>query len=360
MIRRWGIVFGFLGILAFVAVAVGRKFLEAAPPAGTKATGVGAELGGEAGPDSTTASVRFQVESGESLQRVAYRLEAEGLIVSALRFRMLSRLLGEDRGIQVGTYAFLRGTPPRRILEDLKEGRVVLVKLTIPEGWRIGEIAGEAERVLGISRVDFLKAASAPERLQRLQVPSDTLEGYLFPETYLFPEGVAADEVVDEMLTRFESNWKRVATGVDSVPLNLDRHQVVVLASIVEAETGVPEERSRIAAVYLNRLRIGWKLQADPTVRYALGKYEGDVLYKDLEVASPYNTYWTMGLPPGPIGAPGLASLQATLSPLTGCDDLYFVASGSGGHVFTKSLGDHERAKQAAKRKRAEGDRIGG
>jgi UPF0755 protein len=129
---------------------------------------------------------------------------------------------------------------------------------------------------------------------------------------------------------------------------------VVTLASIIEAETGLPEERSRIAAVYLNRLAIGMKLQADPTVRYGIGKYDGIVLYKDLESDSPYNTYRHAGLPPGPIAAPGRAALAAALAPLRGCRDLYFVASADGGHVFSSTHAEHERAKAAAKRVRAE------
>jgi UPF0755 protein len=265
----------------------------------------------------------------------------------------LARLRGADRAIRKGTYAFVRGADPRTILDDLVEGRVLARRITIPEGWRLPQIAAEIQRVLGNPKEEILREASSAERITRSEARGSTLEGYLFPETYFFEDGITSAAIVDEMLARFEEVWVEVSSGLDSIPLGLDRHDVVTLASIVEAETGVPSERSRIAAVYLNRLRIGMKLQADPTVRYAIGKYEGDVLYIDLESKSPYNTYYVAGLPPGPIAAPGREALAATLRPLAGSEDLYFVASAQGGHVFSRTLAEHDRAKAAAKSLRA-------
>ena len=230
-------------------------------------------------------------------------------------------------------------------------------RLTVPEGWRLEQIAAEVEHVLGISAADFLIKAASPNRLLSAGSRAATVEGYLFPETYFFEDGVGSDTVLDEMMARFEANWARISAGVDSMPLGLDRHAIVTLASIVEAETGIASERPRIAAVYLNRLAEGWKLQADPTVRYALGKYEQNVLYKDLAAKLPYNTYWIPALPPGPIGSPGAAALEATIHPQTPCDDFFFVASGNGGHVFTKTMRDHNLAKGAAKKVRADAAR---
>lgn len=300
-------------------------------------------------PNAAADSVVVRVPSGESFHSLARRLERERLVRSALCFRILARLEGADRSIRVGTYVFARGTGPARILKDLVEGNVLRHRLTIPEGWRLDEIAGEVERVLSIPKEELRAAASDTARVRAVGARSENLEGYLFPETYFFADGSGASEVVDALIARFETNWQRATADVDSIPLGLDRHQVVTLASIVEAETGLPDERSRIAAVYLNRLAHGWKLQADPTVRFALGKYDGDVLYRDLEIESAYNTYRTAGLPPGPIGSPGFASLHAATHPLASCEDFYFVASGAGGHVFSKTLRDHDRAKQAAK-----------
>ncbi|HET9888584.1 MAG TPA: endolytic transglycosylase MltG, partial [bacterium] len=266
---------------------------------------------------------------------------------------------GADRSIRPGTYLFYPGRSPLDLLDDLVQGRLLMHRLTVPEGWRLEQIAKETERVLGIAATDFLTHAASPNRVLSAGSRAATVEGYLFPETYFFEDGVGSDTVLDEMMARFETNWAKLTAGVDSLPLGLDRHAIVTLASIVEAETGVPEERPRIAAVYFNRLAEGWKLQADPTVRYALGKYEQNVLYKDLAAELPYNTYWATGLPPGPIGSPGAAALEATIHPLYPCEDFFFVASGNGGHVFSKTMRDHNLAKGAFKKVRAQTQRAG-
>jgi UPF0755 protein len=240
---------------------------------------------------------------------------------------------------------------PRRVLENLVSGRVRLRSLTIPEGWRLEQIAVAVEREFGIAPQDFLAAAREPERLAAARCPARDLEGYLFPETYLFPDGVAATEIVSAMVQRFENVWD----GLDRpLPAGLDRHGVVTLASIVEAEARLPEERPRIAAVYLNRLREGWKLEADPTVRYALGRFEGKLYYKHLDVDSPYNTYQVASLPPGPIGSPGRASLLAVLEPGPESNEFYFVAAGDGRHVFSRTKAEHDEARRAAKRRERE------
>jgi UPF0755 protein len=334
-----------LVLLAVVVLAVGKHLLLEAPKG-----------------DPNGAPQKFRVAPGESFHSVSDRLQKEGHILSATRFRILARLHGADRSIRPGTYLFYPARPPADLLDDLVQGRLLMHRVTIPEGWRLEQIAAETERVLGIPASVFLAKAADPNRLLSAGSRAGTVEGYLFPETYFFEDGVGADTVIDEMMARFEANWSRISLGVDSLPLGLDRHGIVTLASIVEAETGVPSERSRIAAVYLNRLAEDWKLQADPTVRYALGKHDrAVVLYKDLEAKHPYNTYWIRGLPPGPIGSPGAAAIEAAIHPLRPCDDFFFVASGDGGHVFSKTMRDHNLAKGAAKKKaRAEAARSGG
>jgi len=326
-----------LVLAAVAAITVGQRLLLEAPKVA----------------DPQAPPRKFRVAAGESFRSVSERLAKEGHVVSASRFRLLARLRGADRSIRPGTYLFYPGRPPVDLLEDLVLGRLLMHRLTIPEGWRLEQIAREIERVLDIPAREVMAKAASPERLLAVGSRAKTLEGYLFPETYFFEDGASSDAVLDEMLARFEVNWSKASAGVDSVPLGLDRHEIVTLASIVEAETGVPSERSRIAAVYLNRLADDWKLQADPTVRYALGKYDDHVLYRDLTVESPYNTYRVKGLPPGPIASPGYASLSATLRPLSPCEDFFFVASGGGGHVFSKTMRDHDRAKGAAKKVRA-------
>jgi UPF0755 protein len=184
--------------------------------------------------------------------------------------------------------------------------------------------------------------------LHRVNSPGPTLEGYLFPDTYAFPDGTRPRDAVLEMVKRFEREWKPEWTArLDSVSLN--RHQLVTLASIVEREAKVPAERPVIAAVYLNRLREKMLLQADPTVQYARGKHTPRLLHKDLEIDSPYNTYKYPGLPPGPIASPGAASLVASLYPAN-VPFLYFVAAPDGHHEFRKTLAEHEIAVRQMRR----------
>ena len=291
--------------------------------------------------------VEFRVEPGEGLGSVARRLEDEGLVVSARRFRWVARFQGVDRGVHAGTYHLPRGVDPRRLLDDLAAGRVRLLRLTIPEGWRLDRIAAEVDSALAIPAADFTAALRAPGLLER--VGAESLEGYLFPDTYFFPDGVEAVDVVTALVARFEEVW---ATLPDTPPLGMDRHQVVTLASIVEAETPLEHEKPRVAAVYLNRLRDGWKLQADPTVRYGLRRFTGRLYFKHLDIDTPYNTYLHAGLPPGPIAAPGSAALRSVFEPLEPCDDYYFVATGDGGHRFSRTHREHERAVAEARARR--------
>jgi UPF0755 protein len=293
-------------------------------------------------PEATGETVEFVVEAGEPFGRVAERLEADGLAVSARRLRILARLRDRaDRQIHAGTYEVARGTPPDSLLVQLIEGRVRLVRFVVPEGFRLEQIAMLAESVLGIPATELVDAAADPQVRARLECPAPNLEGYLFPETYFFPDGIDAAGVVNTLTGRFTATWRDLR---GRPPLDLDRHQAVTLASIVESETGVPSERSHVAAVYINRLREGWKLEADPTVRYGLGLFTGRLYYKHLDVDTPYNTYRVAGLPPGPIGSPGRDALQAVLEPLEPCDDFFFVASGDGGHVFSETKAAHDRA----------------
>jgi len=297
-------------------------------------------------PSGEAEPVEFRVEAGEGFGRVARRLETAGLAVSERRLRILARLTHSDREIRAGTYLFTPGTAPDRILDDLVEGNVLLRKVTVREGWRLDQIAEEVEQALGIPAQELLEAAADPRRREALGCTAPNLEGYLFPDTYLLPDDATAGDVVDAMTRRLEEVWATLRGAPDEL---LDRHAVLTLASIVEAETALPEEKPRIAAVYLNRLRKNWKLQADPTVRYGLERFRGRLYYKHLAIDTPYNSYLHAGLPPGPIGAPGRESLQAVLEPLTPCEDFYFVASGEGGHIFSRTREEHVRAKEMAR-----------
>jgi UPF0755 protein len=265
--------------------------------------------------------------------------------------------------VRPGEYAFVAGESYRRILERLREGDIIQIKVTIPEGLTRFEVADIVRRKLGIDRQEFLRVTEDAELRRRHNTDSPTFEGYLFPDTYFFPTKVTAQEVLETMLQRFFVAWtpqheERART------IGLTRGQVLTLASIIEGEALVDAERPRISAVYHNRLRRDMLLQADPTVLYALGGVRRRVFYSDLRTVSPYNTYVNRGLPPGPICNPGLLSIEAALRPQPGVADLYFVAArdGSGRHVFSQTLEDHEAAKRRADRlvaARARGDASG-
>ncbi len=293
-----------------------------------------------------SGEVEFAVPPGESFHDIARRLETEGLVVSAWRVRALARVIGADRSIHAGTYLLRRGQPPLSILDELVAGRVLQRRVTVPEGMRAEQIAEVVEDALAVPAAEFLAVVGDSARAARMGARSGTLEGYLFPDTYRFPDGVTAAEVVDAMLARFEDVWRGLP---GARPDGYDRHDLVTLASIVEAETPLGPEKPRVAAVYWNRLDAGWKLQADPTVRYGLGYWAPRVYYKQLGIDTPYNTYMREGLPPGPIGSPGEEALAAVLAPLTPCEDFYFVASGNGGHVFSRTKAEHDRAVRAAR-----------
>src|SRR4029079_13921966 len=252
------------------------------------------------------------------------------------------------RSIRAGTYVFKRGISWGDVLDDLRGGKGLEQAITIPEGWSLIQIVPQLARVLEVP-VDSVRAAVRDTALlHRLDVPTPTLEGYLFPDTYVFPDGTTARAAIRVMVERFEHVWQP-EWNASAQALAMSRHNVMALASIVEKEARLPEERPVIAAVYLNRLKAGMLLQADPTVQYALGKHVARVMYKDLEIDSPYNTYRHVGLPPGPIASPGRPSIVAALNPAN-VPYLYFVAHPDGHHEFTTDFARHTIAVRNARR----------
>jgi UPF0755 protein len=226
----------------------------------------------------------------------------------------------------------------------LVRGEVFARRLTFPEGLTIAEMAEVFESRGFGTAAQFLEAASDASAIKELDPVSTNLEGYLFPETYALPRGTPASRLVEMMVERFLSVFDERLRGL-AQEQGLTTRQVVTLASLVEKETGQASERPLVAAVYRNRLKIGMGLQADPTVVYALrlaGRYDGNIRRQDLAIDSPYNTYRYPGLPPGPIAAPGAASLEATLTPAD-VDYLYFVSRNDGSHAFARTLSEHNR-----------------
>ncbi len=293
--------------------------------------------------------VRVIVPRGATFRVAADSMHSAGVLGSPLAFRMYARALGRDRKIQAGTYLLRPGTRWSDLVRAMNGGVGIINRLTIPEGFTIAQITPLLARALH-SPVDSVNAAVRDPGLRaRLKDPAATLEGYLFPDTYVFAPGTSARQAVTEMVTRFKREWKP-EYDTEAQALGRSRNEIVTMASIVEKEARVPEERPVIAAVYYNRLRIGMPLQADPTVQYAMGHHTDRVLYRDLAIASPYNTYMYPGLPPGPIASPGAASLRAALAPAK-VPYLYFVAAPDGHHEFRETMAQHEQAKRAVKAK---------
>ncbi|HEY8345738.1 MAG TPA: endolytic transglycosylase MltG [Symbiobacteriaceae bacterium] len=296
-----------------------------------------------------TETVTVHVAAGASMSDVADLLYRHHLIRNPVFFRYYARLLHLDSRLQPGEYALSQGMSPAQILRMLTEGQVVVHRVTIPEGMTVREIADLLDAQGVVSRDEFLAAAAAASHLVDEYLPADVeleqpLEGYLFPATYEYRTGVTAEELLSMMVERFRQVWTpELLQRADELKMSI--HEVVTLASIIEEEAQVADERARISGVYHNRLRVGMKLDADPTVAYAVGKLPGEELtLEDLAVDSPYNTYRYAGLPPGPIACPGEASILAALYPEEH-DYWYFVArgDGSGRHFFARTLEEQER-----------------
>lgn len=298
----------------------------------------------------SVGTVRVVIPPGSTFRVAADSLERAGVIRSKGLFRLYASFGGHDRRIRAGTYLMSRGMSWGAVVRALTEGTGLLHTVTIPEGFAIADIAPLVARSLGV-QVESVQVAVRDSALRRrLDVPTATLEGYLFPDTYSFPDGTTGRAAVETMVKRFEQVWQpEWADRLQS--LAMSRHDVLTLASIVEKEARLAPERPVIAAVYLNRLRVGMRLQADPTVQYALGTHVARLLYKDLDVESPYNTYKYKGLPPGPIASPGRASIVAALNPAA-VPYRFFVAHPDGHHEFHVDYASHERAVAAVRRER--------
>lgn len=292
--------------------------------------------------------VRVTVPQGASFRAAADSLAKAGVIQAPDLFRLYAKLRGGDRRIKAGTYLLRRGSSWNSVLAALREGKGLMFTVTIPEGFTLSQIVPLVARVLEVPADSVIAAARDTTHLRRLGVPIPTLEGYLFPDTYMFLPGTPARVAVGTMVRRFEQVWRPEWTSrLDT--LGMTRHQVMTLASIVEREAKRPDERPVIAGVYRNRLRSRMRLEADPTVQYARGIHTNRVLFKDLDVDSPYNTYKHGGLPPGPIASPGAASLRAAVYPAD-VPYKFFVAYPDGRHEFTVDFSQHTAARRKALR----------
>jgi UPF0755 protein len=263
-----------------------------------------------------------------------------------MAFELIGRLMRAERQLRAGPFLIPPGSCPHQIVALLVHGRMEANEVTLPEGLTLWEVAGILASEAEIDSSHLVAAATNPKTAASLGVRAPTLEGYLYPDTYDIPLGMPVADVLAMLVGRSRRVLAEVMAGrVPPRPLGADSARVMILASIVEAEAQVPTERAQIAAVYLNRLRRGMRLEADPTVAYAL-RARRRLYFKDLTVDSPWNTYRVSGLPPTPICSPGRSSLEAVMmaahAPPTG--DLYFVARGDGTHIFSRTYEQHEQA----------------
>jgi len=295
----------------------------------------------------------LHVKRGDTVYDIGYQLKKEGAITSEFNFLMFSKLLGFSRELKAGRYAIEPGASIADIFDALTSGAAVPYNVTIHEGLTVKETAELLSERLDFTKDDFLEVCKNRELLDSLSIPVDDLEGYLFPDTYNFFFDESPQSVVSKMLTHFYESLPN-SFEHKANKLGLDFYEAIVMASLVESEAMIDSERPTISAVYHKRLKIGMRLQCDPTVIYALGGLNRPLYSKDLRVNSPYNTYRHYGLPPGPICSPGRASLEAAVNPSNG-DYLYFVAKGDGSHVFSKSNREHVNAKNKIKRNKRSG-----
>ena len=293
-------------------------------------------------PQMPPEPVTLDIQPGSSLFRVAQQLEQSGVVRSALALKLIARWNKSSHQIQSGRYLFDQAATPVQVLDRLIRGDVVKVSLTIPEGFSLQQIIARIDEA-GFGHSEKLKQlAYDPDFIGTLGLDADSLEGYLFPETYLFAPGIGERALLKMMVDQFNSHIDDdLLRSAEKVGLNL--HQLVTLASIIEKETGVTEEMPLISSVFHNRLRRKIPLQTDPTVIYGIKNFDGNITRKHLETATPYNTYLIRGLPPGPIASPGLAALKAAAHPAD-TKYLYFVARGDGTHQFSSTLQEHNAA----------------
>ena len=284
------------------------------------------------------------IPQGSGSATIARRLADAGVVEDVSRFRIALWVTGAGRRLQAGEYRFDRPMSPREVIDKIARGDVYVTPLTFREGLTIRQMAAVYEsKGFGDAR-EFIAAASRADLVKDIDPAARDLEGYLFPDTYTLPRKATAEQLV----TRMVGGFRKALTPdiVDAMTAKgLTVRQLVTLASIVEKETGTKDERPLVAAVYANRLKIGMGLQCDPTVIYALeraGRYDGNLTRADLQFDSPYNTYRYAGLPPGPIAAPGRASLAAAATPAA-VPYLYFVSKNDGSHAFAETLEQHNR-----------------
>lgn len=286
--------------------------------------------------------IQFSLKAGSGLRSAAQQIERAGVLKQPERFVVMARLLGEAGNIKAGNYEIDAPLTPYRLLARITQGDVTLSSITFPEGWTFRQMRKILDEHPAVKHET--RGLRDADILQKLSIQESSPEGLFFPDTYHFGDGSSDLLILRRahrlMRSHLEAEW---AGRAPDLPITTP-YEALILSSIVEKETGRAEDRPLVAAVFVNRLRKGMLLQADPTVIYGMGEaFDGNLRKQDLTTDTPYNTYMRAGLPPTPIAMPGLASIVVTLNP-PGSDVLYFVAKGDGSSQFSRTLGEHERA----------------
>ena len=316
----------FAGVILLTWVIAGFFYYQVSVPAG-----------------NSLKPIIVSITPGATLKQISSNLKDHNLIKNSIAFRLLANIRQKQTQIQIGEYELNPSMLPIDILKAITTGQTVLHAVTIPEGYRITEIADLLAKKNIVNKDKFIKESKNKNLLKSLSLKTKTLEGYLFPETYHFNKNTSEKKVVSVMLETFK---KRLTSHniLDQIGRSkLSLHEVITLASLIEKETGKTEERKHISSVFHNRLKKNMRLQTDPTVIYAIKDFDGNIRKKDLSINSPYNTYRHKGLPPGPIASPGLKAIIAALNPIK-TNHLYFVSRKDGSHHFSPNLKEHNQA----------------
>lgn len=293
-------------------------------------------------PEIGANAAEVRVEPGDSLAAVTRKLREQKIITNGWFFSLWARSRGAEKRIHHGLYRFDVGVAPREVLDRLITGKGVFHSVTIPEGFTVKEIAVLLEKLEIADKEKFLREAANPSLLASLGLQGKGLEGYLFPSTYHFTPKTAEKDIIITMAEQFRKvSLPLLAQRPAST--RMSAHELLTLASIIEKETGVAEERAWVSAVFHNRLKQQMPLQSDPTVIYGIKDFNGNLTRKDLQEANPYNTYRIAALPPGPICNPSAASIKAAIAPAN-VPYLYFVSKNDGTHLFSETIEAHNRA----------------
>ena len=293
---------------------------------------------------SKSEDVIVYIKKGENLSFIAQMLEDSGIIKSKEVFKFLAKVSGIEGKLQAGRYQLEKNMNEFQALDKIHKGRVILKQIVIPEGLTYKQIASKIKKTTDIDSLRFVKLCENKQILKEYNIPSRSVEGFLFPETYYISDETDEEEIVRMMLDKFKENLPDEIFCENE--LKFSKFEYVILASIIEKEAKVDSERGLIASVYYNRLKRGMFLQCCATVFYALNKVGGKLTYGDLEFSSPYNTYKNVGLPPTPICSPSISSVESVLKPAK-TNYLFYVSNGDGTHTFTKNYKEHIKAQKS-------------